>query len=137
VPNVGQRLLAHWAKQRLSVHPGATEEAIRLFEMEEGVLLPNDLRVCFQTVNGMPEGEFDTDLFSFWSLERLERWQLDDRSFFTFVDVSIRACGFAIALSADTTLRSVVVSAWDDPQLVASSFSDFVGRYLADPLSLL
>ena len=152
---LGEGLKAHWSAQGRRFRPGAPEESLAAFEVRYGVRLPPDLRDYFSTVDGMDAfGEsnpfgLDKDLFRFWPLNEVERatesyspdhFLKDQASFFLFADHSIALPSFAIRLAAEAEGDNYVLAIYSDggnyeATKVADSFTNFVGKYLADETS--
>jgi hypothetical protein len=159
-PPVGKLLRRTWEARKgprtrtgVKLRPPATEEEISRFEGKYGVILPRDMREYFAVVDGMErdssEGEF---LFSFWELGRVQpiseefrytpprATETDGRpprpeSYFCFADYMIEAEVFAIRLSADPRATNPVIG-YDGTEK-ATSFSDFVRKYLQDARQLM
>jgi hypothetical protein len=124
--------------------------AISAFESKYGVVLPNDLREYFLTVDGM-EDELDPGTNRFWPLEMVkpvshelteihsDRWSYPDC--FIFVDHCIWCLAWAVKLSNESLAESLPVfqvTASDSPgQEIAPSFTAFIEMYLADQHSVL
>jgi cell wall assembly regulator SMI1 len=153
--SIGERLRAHWHAQGLDPPPGVTEDRLRDFEKHYEVSLPTDLRKYFLHVDGMGVFTYDDDLFNFCQLS--EFVPIDDleivvedptrhidvedlHQHFVFADHSIWLPAYAIRLARSGTdsHRVIALGSESNPRrgytasVVASSFSDFVERYLGD-----
>jgi hypothetical protein len=133
--------------------------AARLEEFESlyAVRLPDDLRGFLLAIDGMgpedlnPPFGSDDDLFRFFPLHQFEpateRFHPDlflaeQASYFAFADHSISLPTFAIRLTPEATSGNVVLAIFSDRGeyrvgRVATSFSDFVERYLTSSDSRL
>jgi cell wall assembly regulator SMI1 len=140
--SVADKLVAHWASQKLVASPGALPQAVRTFEANHGVILPDDLRNYFLRHDGMDQ---DAKGFSFWPLARVrpaaeELAELSSTEtpveldgYFAFADYLVWCWAWAIRLTADPAgSNSVIMIGTGDgvPLKVASSFGEFVDLYL-------
>jgi hypothetical protein len=99
------------------------------------------MRTYFAAVDGM-NGEMDDQrMITFWPLEQVKRVTEElleeppeHAPYFLFADFLIWSHGYAIRLSSDPWDANpvVLVPADGTVQPVATSFSDFIARYLAD-----
>ena len=144
-----ERLTAHWVGNGIDVPRRATEQQIQQFESKHNVVLPQDMRGYFQTVNGMGErGVMDNEMFSFWQIQDLisVAEELADRTqgfpetkhYFMFADHSISLPTYAIRLSSNAQDSTPVASVLSDFGAfgicdIFGSFTEFVTSYLADP----
>jgi cell wall assembly regulator SMI1 len=140
--SVADKLVAHWASQKLVASPGALPQAVRKFEANHGVILPDDLRNYFLRHDGMDQ---DAKGFSFWPLARVrpaaeELAELSSTEtpvelggYFAFADYLVWCWAWAIRLTADPAGSNPVImigTADGVPLKVASSFGEFVDLYL-------
>jgi len=144
VSSVGEGLREYWLARGLTIRPGSSEEQLLAFESRYGVRLPPDMRDYFAVVDGLDEGQYDDDFFSFWPLGIVERattryldcFLEDQASYFIFADHSIALPDYAILLTPDGKLDTSVLAVCSDLRQyntspVADSFTEFVERYLA------
>lgn len=140
-------LLRRWSSSGLKIREGATERAIRKFEDRYHVQLPEDLRTFYSIVDGMEENDMDpVEQMRFWPLSEVisvdEEFSGDETvagcpGFYIFADYSLWAHGYAIDLRpGDPGTRGIILVGGDDPIAIASSFTDFIRKYLHDPQSL-
>jgi len=71
VSNLWQRLVELWRGAGVTIRPPATLDAIQAFESNYGIVLPDDMRAYFLTVDGM-EGEFDSGTNRFWPISMVK-----------------------------------------------------------------
>jgi cell wall assembly regulator SMI1 len=151
-----ERLRGYWMQKGIKIRPGVSLQQIESFESRNLVRLPPDLRRYFATVDGMEEGETDTDMFSFLSLEAVKsipeelahfgsipdygeimRSLPDPNRWFVIVAYLTSSAVYAIRLCADPEGTPVLwIGDGTHNRVVASSFSGFLEAYLADPLLL-
>jgi hypothetical protein len=143
--NVGESLRRHWASHNVEINAGVPESALSSFEAKYGVILPQEMRDYFLSVNGMPPDVVDTEMIRFWMLEEIEplpqgapdfadsNYIQNPQSLFLFADYSIWAHAYAIRLSkAAGQTNEVFIIGHDSPIQVSNSFSEFVDRYLSN-----
>lgn len=139
------RLVSYWKAQGLELPGGVTEEQLRAFEAQFGVILPPDLCDYFSHVDGMgSRGMSDDDWFSFWPLAEVlrasddsEPFIEDQSSYYLFADHSLCLPTYAIRLNPSGTGPNPVIAIfWHNgvytSGVVARSFSQFVEKYLGD-----
>ena len=148
--NLWQRLVELWQGAGLTVRPPARADAVRAFESRYGVVLPDDLRAYFLTVDGM-EDELDPGTNRFWPLgmvkpveEELSEQHQDWLAYpgcFVFVDHCIWCFAWAVRLGKEPAAVSgpvfQVTASEVHAQQIAPSFTAFVEMYLADQYSVL
>jgi hypothetical protein len=139
-PTLVEELIKRWTDSGAAVRPGNARAHVIEFERAQGVRLPADLAEYFARVDGMDEGSCDEHCIRFWPLAEVKTVgeELDDsrsaacRDYFVFADYSIWTHAYAIRVDPG---NEVVVVGGDEPIRVASSFTDFVGKYLTQPMS--
>jgi hypothetical protein len=141
-------LHARWEAAGILSPRGATAGDIRRFEHEYGVVLPDDVRAYFATINGTARGEAgrdDEDLVGFWHLDQVRTFaethvatDAEAHRTFAFADYLCRFAVFGIRLSDDVTAPTRVVARFPYGQFdIASTFGEFLTRYVLDDLVLL
>lgn len=148
------RLVKHWGNGGLQVRAGVSEHEISTFERKYGVVLPPTVRQYFETVDGTGddmEGDF---CYTFWPLSEVKPVdeELSDAKgvvysdrfsypqCFVFADHLLNSWDYAVKLTSDPNQPAPVfrVTASDSPgEKMASSFSEFMEQYLADPRNIL
>lgn len=146
------KLSRYWASQELPVRPGATREAVGLFETTYDVSFPAEMRDYFLKHDGMsPDWRYakDKEGFSLWELARVRpaTEELADNGvplaeqgreldqYFAFADYLDWSWAYAIRLTADPRdiNRVVMIGTADGlPIEIASSFGEFVDLLLQD-----
>ena len=145
---IGESLKQFWSRQNIKLRRGAPEVELREFEAKYNVVLPDDLKDYFATVDGFDDSDSDENLFTFLPLAEVtlldESWSsgtFDAKSYFVFIDYCISAHLYAIRLTNDLSLGNPVVTTYvkpgENPIQIAGSFSEFVQGYLADDYSVL
>jgi cell wall assembly regulator SMI1 len=146
--SAAETLKRFWLRQGIKLNAGASEAGFAAFERKYNILMPEDLREYFATVNGFDGSEYwmiDENVITFLSLEEVkplsEYWSPDvpdAESYFVFADYSISAHVYAIRLLNDIADGNAVVVAYDGkPIKVADAFTEFVEGYLEDNKAVL
>ena len=148
-----EKLINHWTDCGLKISRGCRESSVRRFEVQNGVILPGDLRSYFLQVNGMlPDAREDCDLtgFCFWPLERVKSVtqelsrhsslmprNAEDHLHFVFADYLQWSWAYAIRLTDSATgPNPIIYVGTPEPKVVANSFTQFVELYLKDAKEL-
>jgi hypothetical protein len=140
-----EKLRQEWLRQRLVVGNGVSEQELAQFESEHGVVLPADFRRYLAVVNGLPDTGSDDNFIFFWPLERMNSLakeypnstESDTDRYFIFADWSISCHEYVIRLSNDVNAATPVFVTYNPVQQIATSFSEFIERYLKDDQELL
>ena len=142
-------LATYWKAAGLSPRSGASEDEVHAFEQRHRVKLPRELRDYFATVDGLGElwpGDQEPNGFSFWPLSRVaavaeeaRTGRFDIASFegserlFIIADYLDRSWVYAVELTdAERPTAAVLLVGRERPELVASSFAEFVHAYTDD-----
>ncbi len=131
----GEQLLSYWLKQKLSPPPGVTEADLLATEVRLGVRLPEDVCGFFLTADG--SGNWDSDTFEFWPLEKLELIDGPNPSAFAYVefaDYCINAHHYGLKIPrSNPNAASVFLNYWEltGVRELRMSFAEFVARYVA------
>lgn len=138
-----QNLKQFWANQSIKVGRPVSLAEIEQFEAAHQIILPLDFKSYLLEVNGMNDEAWETDdnLICFWSLRNIKSLieEYSDwaegiehaNEYFIFADYSIRCHDFAVRAMAGKTDTAPVYVLYDQPQQVASSFAEFIERYIA------
>jgi hypothetical protein len=132
------RLLEYWDACGIPRLSGVTRAELDLFECNNGVSLPNELREFYLATNGLrvPGSQgVDDRLFDFWPLRDLCRVAHAPSKFF-FADVQQAAWEFAIEVEGDADPKGAVYILMAPPVKVAPSFASFIDLYMANDESL-
>jgi hypothetical protein len=145
---IGESLKQFWLSYDIKLRRGASESELQEFEAKHNVLLPDDLKDYFATVDGF-DGSVnwmtDENVITFLSLAEVlpssKAWSLetpDADSYFVFADFSLLCHVYMVRLRNDLSLGNPVFIARDEkPEQIAGSFSEFVQGYLADDYGVL
>jgi hypothetical protein len=137
-----------WARQGVLGLRAATSAEIAAFEERYSVVLPPVVREYFATVNGTRDGRLgmeDEDQIGFWHLDQVEPLELPTTgdptagggALFVFADWLIDSWRYAFRLTRDHDEVAPVFVSFDPPLQVATSFSEFLERYLARDMRML
>ena len=148
MPVIGESLKQFWLRQNIELRRSASETELREFEQKYNILMPDDLRDYFATVDGFDGSVIwmtDENVITFLLLAEVlpssKTWALetpDADSYFVFADFSLSCHVYMIRLRKDLSLGSPVFIARDEkPEQIAGSFSEFVRGYLADDYNVL
>jgi hypothetical protein len=120
-----------------------SEAALAAFEKRHQIVMPQDMRMYFSSIDGMEPNELDpSTLFRFWSLDEVISVTtcFDDRprpigddpsSYYVFADYSVWVCAYAIRLLKEPRGGNpVVIVGGDTLVAVAGSFAEFLEKYL-------
>jgi hypothetical protein len=140
-----EKLRQEWLRQRLVVGSGVSEQALTQFESNHHVVLPADFRQYLSALNGLPDTGSDDNFIFFWPLERINSLaegypnsaEPDTDRYFIFADWSISCHEYVIRLSNDANAATPVFVTYSPVQQIASSFSEFIERYLNDDQGVL
>jgi hypothetical protein len=141
-------LFEKWQVAGILAPQPASIDDVRRFEREYGVVLPNDVRDYFTSINGTKRGwngQDDEHALGFWHLHQVrtfaEEGISDDPdvvSTFVFAEYAFRFAVYGVRLSADPAAPTAVVARFPYGRFeVAATFSEFLLRYLLDDLSVL
>jgi len=133
-----------WTALGIANHSPASQSDIGAFESRYGVVLPDDLRAYFATLNGTALGACgmeDEDLLGFWHLDQVHSFAEESSlptndppeaaHVFVIADHSIWVHAFGVLLSADRQAPAPIVTDVAQPyHQVAPSFSEFLEGYL-------
>jgi hypothetical protein len=150
------RLKNYWQEQGVKFNPGATPSEITSFESRHHVRLPRDLRHFYLTVNRMDNDKADSDNFTFLPLSSVKSVAeelvnlrgtpdysqigaiLPDASrWFVIVDFLVTSAVYAISLAAAEANPVIRIDDGHSYRVVATSFSSFLERYMANSFVLL
>ena len=143
-------------REDLNYRPFPTSlENISLFESKNNIIVPEDLKTYFKILNGT-NGSYDSLFFEFYSVDRIKR--IDDeykdwegipdfnniintlqnfKHYYVFANYSFHLFAYCINLNVESPLRnSVLVVCGDKYKVIANSFTEFVGLYLEESISL-
>lgn len=154
--NIGKRLKAFVESHGSNCGAGVTQTRISVFERENGIQIPEDLKRYFAEVNGT-EGDYAYGIVRFWSIDECRSLKQvisetpagaaviqaaysapiqEDDQYFVFADYLHESQLYAIRLSPSDQQNPVILLDGGEPVVVAESLSDFVERYLTSPEDL-
>ncbi|PJJ59693.1 SMI1/KNR4 family protein [Hymenobacter chitinivorans] len=149
-------LAARWQAASLQLPVPAPVEALEAFRATTQLVLPDDLAHYFRTLNGAG-ALADENFFSFYSLEHFEsverklaNWPdssgyrdlqhvlVQPHTCYVFADYFISLMEYGIRLYPYPTEHNEIYTLCEGKyKVVAHSFSEFIGLYLADFEQLL
>ena len=138
IENLLLRVDRLWTEQGLAPMTPASRDALKGFEDEYRIRLPDDFSTYLLTLGGLPLGEWDAHLIRVWSLGEIRLAKREPGQFadyFVFADYSISAPEYGIRVSKVAS-GDIAIVTLPQPILIADSFSEFLVRYLSDPMSL-
>lgn len=151
---VVDQLMAYWVGAGVKFRSAASLDSIKEFEARYGVTMSDEIRNYFLTFDGLEDEEWDNDMISFWSLQRIGSVQeilghrggipdyrgiqnhLPDSScYFVFADYSCFSHVYAFRLNATSEDKSPVIWIGNGKTFchLADSFTSFIRRYLISP----
>lgn len=131
--NIYAKVLQIWKSAGVSLVPVPEVALIEQRFRSAGLDVGSDFVEFYGTVGGMADSEWDSNLWSCWSFEKiLQESQNYEREGVLFADWLIHS-HLHLVRRETTTRSSVWVDFFSDeePQKVSDSLVDFLGRYLA------
>jgi hypothetical protein len=120
-------LLEYWQQAELKFNAGAGPAAIQVLEDHLKFSFPADFREYLLEINGMEDYEWDADMISFWSIERMKKEYDEDSSMpIRFADYLISSHAYGFIPNDENVYTDY------SPEPVASSFVEFIHLYLTD-----
>ena len=138
-PSILAEIVQVWRDASLSVRPGVTPAAIKQFQAQYDIKMPDDFASFYLHLDGMIPDQLDKQYVRFWTLQEICPAEttlpagVDPRpykGYFAFADYCIFALGYAIFLEPTGDPHIAVISG-GPPIRVASDFSEFITLYLA------
>ena len=138
------------------INPGTSAAQLESFEVRYSLRLPNDLREYFSAMNGMQDGDWDENCFTFLPLDEVKavtqeiakfggipdyreivRTLPDSENWYVIVNYLISSAVCAIRMARDDNENPVIlIRNGTSVSAVASSFEGFLRTYLTDIGSL-
>jgi len=148
MPAIGESLIQFWSRHRRKLRHGASKVKLQEFEDKYNVLLPDDFKDYFATVDGFDGSDnwmTDENAITFLPLAEVlpssKTWALevpDADSYFVFADFAVLCHVYMIRLRNDLSLGNPIFIVRDEiPKQIAGSFSEFVRGYLANDYDIL
>ena len=143
---IGESLKQYWLRQGIKLNLGASEIELFAFENKYNVLLPQDLRDYFSTMNGFNDSDADGEYITFLPLDEIEplsiNWSQapEAKSYFIIADFCLSSHVYAIKLTKNTKYDNPVFIDFNDnksPTQIADSFSEFAQSYLRNDYKVL
>ena len=131
-----EKLKQQWVTQHVNLGQSATEEELLEFESQFGVVIPDDFRQYLASINGMQNFDVDDNHICFWPLNRIRSEAelslalANPFTLFRFADWSIYTHEYAIHLSHYRDMPTPIYVTYEPALKIASSFTEFIERYL-------
>lgn len=139
--SIFERLRAKWAEAGLRPKHGVDQETLDCFERNHKIALPSEFKDYLLIVNGMEEGQADEYLISFLSLEAID----DDANYedisayevrMVIAEYSVYSHVYVMQSSPNGDQSIVLATDGEHETQLATSFEDFVNKYLSNPASV-
>jgi hypothetical protein len=134
-------LVEKWQTAGIVIGDGASAADIRTFEARFNVELPCDVSAYVKRVDGMVSRDYPEDLIRFWQLNEFEcarpaygQGEVFE-GWFVFADFLIHSHFYAFRAGRSSP-GEVAISGGKGLLPVASSFAEFIDRYLHDQMKL-
>lgn len=139
--SVFERLRARWVEAGLRPKPGVSQETLDRFENKRKIVLPSGFKRYLLTVNGMEEGQTDEDLISFLSLEAIDqdanfKWVSASGVRMVVAEYCVYSHLYVLQCSQCGDRSSVLATDGRQEVQLATSFEDFVDKYLSNPTGI-
>ena len=132
-------LVMNWNRENIKLNSGISHDAIKQFQVEFDFSFEEDLFVEYLLkINGFVDFEWDKNLFSFWSIDRMREENIDryhSSDAIWFCDHSINLCSFGFGKTDNKIYTEYQTIGAFQP--VANSFKEFISLYLKDSYLLL
>jgi hypothetical protein len=126
------RIVETWRRSGMGLNAGAALVDLAALERRLGVPLPSDVRLFFSLADGMPDGEVDEHLISFWPIQKILRNSPHapgpQEGDLPIADVMIESWRICLRVT-----EGEVVVVTDPSSFELPSLSAFFERYLSDP----
>ena len=123
----------------------SNDSEIRLFEKTYNVKLPNQLKLYFEIINGIFDGEWISELYSLNNITHISKhnWFTDDdykseqyKNFYIIGDIMINSHQWAIILNQNGTEEKIIEM--DTETKIADNIVDFLMKFINEsPYSLV
>jgi hypothetical protein len=148
-----EKLKNKWLEEKLYFEQPLKKTDIVQFETTNKVLLPNDLKDYFSSINGT-NSNYDNDFFCFYSIKNFKsvnevykdwtgnpnysdflKTPINKDNLFVFADYMINTFSYVITLNQELeVVNPIYVVCGDEYKLVANSFTEFITKYLEDTI---
>jgi len=146
-----KELKTKWRSEGVTTTPSLDKHIIKLFQDENGVVLPNDFIEYILELNGTG-GEPTNELFEFYSIERIKQIQVEFSEWkgipsyknlsekvsevdqlYVFANYQFNLYAYAIRLHSHYVGKNeVYVFCGNEYKIIADNFSDFLEKYVED-----
>ena len=144
--DIYERLIEHWRACGVEPNTGVSADGVAAFEARHNVVVPPDFKLYLQRVNGMQGAPYasDNNVVSFYAMADFEDFPLSwpnaapdssaNGGYFVFADVMVSSYYYAARLTAEPQEQTPVFVTYQEPELMADNFAEFLERYLQDEL---
>ena len=115
--------ITYWTEKGIKLQAGVSLDKLRDFEKLLDFSFPQDFIELYTKVNGFVDFDWNENMFSLWSLDRiLKEYQEDeDPKFIGFCDYLINS--HTLGFYTDDKL---IYKYYDKPKAITNSFQDFI-----------
>ncbi|MBE8724662.1 SMI1/KNR4 family protein [Flavobacterium hungaricum] len=121
--NLYEKTIAIWSQTDLKLNEGISLDLISQMESKLDFKFPEDFKAFYQKVNGFVDFEWNKDMFSLWSLERIyEECKSDQNSnYIPFCDYLINSHAIGYMRNADGIFINTI------NEKICETFDEFIG----------
>ncbi|WP_326981929.1 SMI1/KNR4 family protein [Chryseobacterium sp. MYb264] len=149
-----EQLKKKWSNEGITKNSAINRNAIEIFERDNSIILPNDLKEYFKLLNGTFNQSTD-ELYEFYSIENVRKvsdefsdWQgipnyrlllnLEKiKDLFVFANYSFNLFSYAIRLSSEQLDENeIYVLCGGNYKKIANNFFDFLDLYIDNSIEL-
>jgi hypothetical protein len=126
------KLISAWDKDGLEVNKGISDYHIESLEKEVNYNFDVDFKEYLRQINGLEDFEWDKELFSFWSIDRIksEYGDCHPLELICFADYNINVCSYGFNIQ-DRKVYSHYQHT-EGLHFISNSFTEFIDLYLND-----
>jgi hypothetical protein len=123
----------HWVIKAIRLNPGCTVDQFENVEALLGLKFPKEFKQLYLTVNGFVDFEWDANMFSIWSLERIVNEFNDstDKEFVVFCDYFLSVFDLGFQRNKTGVYRNYSLPD-AEIELVSNSFKEVIGMINSD-----
>lgn len=149
-----QKLKDKWILEGVNNFDPIDIDALEIFQVNNGVIMPNDLKEYFKLLNGT-SNECTDELYEFYSIDQVKRipskfrdWKgipnyhallelQEVKDLFVFANYSFNLFAYAIRLNPkNLDNNDVYVLCGEDFKKISNTFTEFIELYLNDSIEL-
>ncbi|MEO6909138.1 MAG: SMI1/KNR4 family protein [Abditibacteriaceae bacterium] len=137
-----ERLRQHWLNQGFSLDNGASKSQLEELQSKYQIILPDDFKEYLLSISWSKDYDSDDQTISFRTINRINEEAFvyrysDTENYLAFADFLISSHEYGIKLQSHSSTTPVFLL-WNHTVIqIASSFTEFLERYLLDDENLL